>query len=296
MDGCPPTLSELLRRRARERPDQEALVYPAFAHGGAAVRLTYAQLDARADELAAGLIVLGLEKGEHVALWAANVPDWVPLQFALARIGAVLVTVNTALARDELAFVLRQSRAVAVLHTTRTGSNEASRSLDELLLADDPAVARLRHRVWLPTHPHDEPAMGVGPGHGVGALHSLHALAERGRSLAPEALAAREAACRPDDVVNIQYTSGTTGTSKGVMLSHANVLGSGATLGALLGTTPADRVAMVVPLFHCFGCVVCVLGAYIHGATLCCIPAFDPGDALRLVDEEKCTLLHGVPT
>ena len=296
MDAGPLTLSELLRRRARERPDQEALVYPAFAHGGVAVRLSYAQLDQRADELAAGLVALGIEKGEHVALWASNVPDWVPLQFALARIGAVLVTVNTALARDELAFVLRQSRAVAVLHTTRTGSNEASRSLDELLLADDPAVARLRHRVWLPTHPHDEPAMGVGPGHGVGALHSLHALAERGRSLAPETLAAREAACRPDDVVNIQYTSGTTGTSKGVMLSHANILGSGAALGALLGTTPADRLAMVVPLFHCFGCVVCVLGAYSHGATLCCIPAFEPGDALRLVDEEKCTILHGVPT
>ena len=296
MDSGPHTLSELLRLRARERPDAEALVYPAFAHGGVALRLSFAQLDRRVDELAAGLLALGLEKGEHVALWAANVPDWVPLQFALARIGAVLVTVNTALARDELAWVLRQSRAVAVLHTTRTGTNESSRSLDELLLADDPAVARLRHRVWLPTHDHDEPAMGVAPGHGVGALLSVHALAERGRSVAPGALAEREAACRPDDVVNIQYTSGTTGTSKGVMLSHANILGSGAALGALLGTTPDDRVAMIVPLFHCFGCVVCVLGAWCHGATLCALPAFDPGDALRLVDEEKCTLVHGVPT
>ena len=296
MDSGPHTLSELLRLRARERPDGEALVYPAFAHGGVALRLSFGQLDRRVDELAAGLIALGLEPGEHVALWASNVPDWVPLQFALARIGAVLVTVNTALARDEVAYVLRQSRSVAVLHTTRTGTNESSRSLDELLLADDPSVARLRHRLWLPTHDHDEPAMGVAPGHGVGALLSVHALVERGRSVAPGALAEREAACRPEDVVNIQYTSGTTGTSKGVMLSHANILGSGTALGAQLRTTSADRVAMIVPLFHCFGCVVCVLGAYTHGATLCCIPAFDPGDALRLVDEEKCTLLHGVPT
>lgn len=296
MDASPLTLSELLRLRARQQPDQEALAYPGFTQGGAAARLSFAQLDRRADELAAGLIALGIEKGEHVALWAANVPDWVPLQFALARIGAVLVTVNTALARDEVAFVLQQSKAAAVLHTTRTGSNESSRSLDELLLADDVRVARLRHRVWLPSHPQDEPAMGVGPGHGVGALLSLHALVERGRAVAAEALAAREAACRADDVVNIQYTSGTTGFSKGVMLSHANILGSGTTLGAQLGTTPADRLALIVPLFHCFGCVVGVIGAYAHGATLCCIPAFDAADALRLIDEEKCTLVHGVPT
>jgi len=296
MDPGRTTLSELLRLQARERPDGEALVYPAFAHGGQPVRLSYAQLDRRVDELALGLLALGIAQGEHVALWAANVPDWVPLEFALARIGAVLVTVNTALGRDELAFVLRQSRAAAILHTTRTGSNESSRALDELLLRDDPAAAGLRHRVWLPTRPDDEPAMGVGPGHGVGALLSVHALAERGRGVDPAALAAREAAVRPDDVANIQYTSGTTGSSKGVMLSHANILVSGQALGAQLRTTPADRLAVIVPFFHCFGCVVCVLGAFSHGATLCCIPSFEPGEALRLIDEEKCTLVHGVPT
>src|SRR6185369_4920999 len=98
-------------------------------------------------------LALGLEAGEHVAVWAANVPDWIPLEFALARIGAVLVTVNTGLKHEELGYLLRQSRAVAVLHTTRTGSNEASAELDVLLGRSDPAVAHLRHRVWLPATP-----------------------------------------------------------------------------------------------------------------------------------------------
>ncbi|MGQ0553419.1 MAG: AMP-binding protein [Planctomycetota bacterium] len=290
------TLSALLREQARLRPDAEALVVPAFAHGGRALRLTWAQLDARVDDLARGLLALGLERGERAAIWAANVPDWVPLEYALARIGAVLVTVNSGLSRDEVAYVLKQSQAVAVLHSARTGSNEASRSLDELLEAGDPALARLRVRLWLPALPDEEPPLGVAPGGGRGALLDPESLVARGRGIEPAALAAREAEVAPGDLVNIQYTSGTTGLPKGVMLSHRNVLGSGRALGALLRTTPADRLAMIVPLFHCFGCVVCVLGAATHGATLVCLPGFEPGAALRLIEEERCTLVHGVPT
>src|SRR5262245_61744990 len=188
------TLSELLRSAAAALGPCEALVTPAFAYGGPAVRLSFAQLDARADELARGLIALGVQKGEHVALWAANVPDWVPLMFALARIGAVLVTANTGLKREEIAWLLRQSRAVAVLHTTRTGSNESSAALDGLFADGDAAVARVRHRVWLPSAPDDEAPLAVMPGGARCALPALDGLVERGRTVASETLAEREAA------------------------------------------------------------------------------------------------------
>jgi len=293
------TLPALLRELARRQPDHEALVHPAFTRGDEALRTTFAQLDARVDALAWALLALGLERGEHVALWAANVPDWVPLEFALARVGAVLVTVNTALKREELGFLLRQSRAVAVLHTTRTGGNEASAELDALFADNAASVAHVRHRVWLPAMPDDEEPIGIAPGGGKGALPELDTLVERGAALRherPDLLAHREAEVRGEDVVNIQYTSGTTGFPKGVMLRHRNLLHSGYALGAQLRTTADDRLAVMVPMFHCFGCVVCVLGAFCYGATLCLLPGFEPAAALRLVEEERCTLIHGVPT
>ncbi|MHC4846176.1 MAG: AMP-binding protein [Planctomycetota bacterium] len=290
------TLSRLLRDLAAEHGDAEALVYPAFTHGGEEIRLTFAQLDARVDDIARGLIAIGIAAGDHVAVWGGNVPDWVPMEFALARVGAVLVTVNTALKKDEVAFVLKQSRSVAVVHTTATGTNESSRTLDELLEAGDPSVAAIRNRIWMPSLPDEEPPFGIAPDGGHAALGGVENLIDRGRDLAPEQLAEREAATKPDDVVNIQYTSGTTGFPKGVMLSHANIVVNSATLGRQMGLTADDRVAMIVPLFHCFGCVVAVLGTYSVGATLCAIPGFEPGAALRLLEEEHCTIVHGVPT
>lgn len=290
------TLGHLLRRLAAERGDSEALVYPAFARGGQELRHSFASLDAYVDELSRGLIGLGIEAGDHVAIWAANVPDWVPLEFALARIGAVLVTVNTSLQKDEVAYVLGQSHAVAVLHGTAFGSTETSRLLDELIGANDERVARLRLRVWLAAHP-DEAVPEVNqPGGVLAPATTIADLLEAGRTVSDAVLADREQAVSPEAVVNIQYTSGTTGFPKGVMLSHVNLMSNANTLGDLIRITPADRTAMMVPLFHCFGCVVAVLGSYTHGAALCCIQAFAPGDALRLIDEERCSVVHGVPT
>ena len=293
------TLPELLRTLAERRGGREALVYPAFAHGDDAVRLSFAELDSRVDQLARGLMGLGVEAGEHVALWAPNLPDWVPLEFALARIGAVLVTVNTALAADEVAYVLRQSKARTIIHGARHGQHEASAALDTLFERDDPGVAGVANRVWMPARPGEMPPVGIRPIDSEklrGPILSLGEVVDMGRHIGDDEFAARQAAVAPDDVVNIQYTSGTTGFPKGVMLTHRNLLSNGCALADSLEMTADDRVALIVPLFHCFGCVVCVLGAYTHGAALCCIPAFEPGAALRLLAEERISIVNGVPT
>jgi fatty-acyl-CoA synthase len=285
-------LGDLLHRLAHERGAAEALVYPAFAHGGHALRLDFAELDRQVDQVARGLHALGIQAGDRIAVWAANVPDWIRLEYALARIGAVLVTVNTSLQRDEVAYVLEQSRSVAVFHTSRTGTNDASGILDELFQDAPPAL--LRMRVWMPCSPDETPPRLVAPPSGQ-AL-SMADVVARADDTSPEQLREREARLDPTDVVNIQYTSGTTGFPKGVMLSHRNILASSFALGDLLHLTPDDRTALMVPLFHCFGCVVAVLGTHVYGASLHCIPSFEPEHALRLVHEERCTIIHGVPT
>ncbi len=334
-DDTPPPrdgllVSTLLRDQAVARPEHEALVYPAFARGGRELRLSFAELDGLVDRIARGLLALGVRRGEHVAVWAGNVPAWVPLEFALARAGAVLVTVNTSLQADEVAFVLRQSKAVGILHATRNGTTEASAILDGLLAGaaeprdgggssagGDAAAAsdatdrgsaaggagahgeshgleRLRLRVWLPATPEDTPPELRAPDGGTAV--TLDDLLERGEAVPLSEVRAREDALDPADVINIQYTSGTTGFPKGVMLSHRNMLSSAYALGDQLELTDADRVVLMVPLFHCFGCVVAVLGTFTYGASLHAIPGFDPEAALRLVHEERCTVIHGVPT
>ncbi|GJM21602.1 MAG: AMP-binding protein [Planctomycetota bacterium] len=294
------TLGGLLRAQAAARPHADALVIPAWTHGGEEQRLSFAQLDTRADALAAALLDLGLRPGEHVALWAANLPHWVPLEYALARAGLVLVTVNTALKASEVGYVLRQSKAVAVLHSSGTGSNDANAVLDALLADPEQRPTTLRLRAWLPSSPTDRAPEGLLPRGDAdperGTPLDLRDLEARGAALPDEPLARVESTLTPDDVVNIQYTSGTTGFPKGVMLSHRNLLSSAVSLAEMIRVTDRDRTLLMVPLFHCFGCVVAVLGSHVRGAALCVLPGFDPEHALRLVHEERCSVIHGVPT
>jgi fatty-acyl-CoA synthase len=274
------TVGALLTRLAETIPNHEALVYP-----DRNLRLTFAQLEAEARLIARGLLASGVERGERVALWATNVPEWVVLQFALAKLGAVLVTVNTSLRANELDYLLRQSEAATVITIGGFRDVDYVAVLREIGAVGERRLPALQRAIYLSrgeAYPED--------------LLAYDRLRELAAQVSEAELDERERQVGVDDVINMQYTSGTTGFPKGVMLSSRNIVNNGYWLGQGLGYTPADRLCLCVPLFHCFGCVIGVLGAYTHGACLCPLEAFDARKVLETVERERCTSLYGVPT
>jgi fatty-acyl-CoA synthase len=264
------TVGQLLTRLAASLPDNEALVYSDL------LRWNFADLESEARVIARGLIGAGINRGDRVAVWSTNVPEWIVLQFALAKIGAILVTVNTSLRAREIEYLLRQSQASALF--TIAGFKGVD------YMAELRAAHAVNVRVFF---------IGADCPPDVTPYAELRNLA----SAVPEAaLDDRESSVGVDDVINMQYTSGTTGFPKGVMLSSRNIVNNGYWIGEGLGYTPADRLCLCVPLFHCFGCVLGVLAAYTHGTCLCPLEFFEPLRALETVDREGCTSLYGVPT
>ena len=270
------TVGDLLTRLARALPSRDALVYA----GGP--RYTFAQLDHEARTIARGLRAIGVEPGERVVVWATNVPEWVVLQFALAKIGAILVTANTSLRPRDIDYLLRQSEAATIV--TIRGFKDVD-YVDALVDvgATTGRIPTLKRLLFIGEHTPD----------GFMPYADLRA---RACEVSETALDEMSARIGVDDVINMQYTSGTTGFPKGVMLSSRNIVNNGYQLGGLLGFTPNDRLCLCVPLFHCFGCVIGVLGAYTCGTCLCAVEAFDPTRVLETIDRERCTALYGVPT
>jgi fatty-acyl-CoA synthase len=277
---CPPyqdvTVGDLLSRLAAALPDHEALVY---AQGP---RYTFGSLEREARTIAKGLMALGVEQGERVVLWATNVPEWVVLQFALAKIGAILVTANTSLRARDIDYVLRQSEAATLITIRGFRDVNYVETLSEIGAGSGalPALQRIIH---------------IGDQTPSGFI-AYDALRDNAGRVSDDELAARGRAVGLDDAINMQYTSGTTGFPKGVILTSRNIVNNGFALGTMLGYTPADRLCLCVPLFHCFGCVIGVLASYTHGVCLCAVEAFDPKRVLELVHTERCTALYGVPT
>jgi len=266
------TVGALLTQLAGSLPDNEALVY-----ADRNLRWTFRELEAEARLIARGLMASGVERGDRVAVWATNVPEWIVLQFALAKIGAILVTVNTSLRAREIEYLLRQSESETLF--TIAGF----KGVDYMTEFRDSRSAHVKRVFYI-----GDPC----PADATPYAH-LRVLAER----VPEAeLDQRESMVDVDDVINMQYTSGTTGFPKGVMLSSRNIVNNGYWIGEGLGYTPADRLCMCVPLFHCFGCVFGVLASYTHGTSLCAVEFFDATRVLEVIDGEKCTALYGVPT
>ena len=275
------TVGQLLTRLAASLPDHRALVY---ADRG--LSFTFSELEIEARLIACGLLGIGVRRGDRVAVWATNVPEWIILQFALAKIGAILVTVNTSLRAREIEYLLRQSETSTLFTIGGFRDVDYIAELRAAGAIGDARSARL---------PHLQRVIFIGDScpPDVGSYHELRDLAS---SVAVADLEKCETDSGVDDVINMQYTSGTTGFPKGVMLSSRNIVNNGYWIGEGLGYTADDRLCLCVPLFHCFGCVLGVLAAFTHGAGLYPVESFDPLRVLEIVDRERCTALYGVPT
>ncbi len=281
------TLGQILDRAVAAFPDNEAVVYV-----DRDFRLTYRQFGDLVDRLACGLMAMGIQKGEKVAVWATNVPYWVALQYASAKIGAVLLTVNTSYRINELAYVLEQSESENLFLIDGYQDIDYLQTVYELV----PELrTQERGRLASARFPHLQRVFFLGLEKHRG-MYSIPEVLAVSAMTDPKDYRSRQAAIGPHDVVNMQYTSGTTGFPKGVMLTHSNIGNNGYWVGAHQRFGPRDRVCVPVPLFHCFGCVMGSLGAVNHGATLVILEGFDPVAVMTAVEQERCTALYGVPT
>ena len=242
------------------------------------LRWTWGQLDAEVDRVASGLLRLGVARGDRVGIWAPNCAEWTVTQFATARIGAVLVTINPAYRTSEVEYALNKVGCSVLVSAPRFKTSDYVGMLREI---GAPRLPHLRHRITTGAEAHE------------GFLTWQDLLAEAD----PEALTRAEAQLLPDDAINIQFTSGTTGFPKGATLTHRNILNNGYFTAQTIALTQRDRICIPVPLYHCFGMVLGNLAALTSGAAMV-YPgeAFDPLAALQAVEAEGCTALYGVPT
>ena len=272
-ENTPPLIEETiganLERIARQHADREALVEVASGR-----RWTYAELDADVNRVARGLLAAGVAKGDRVGIWSPNCAEWTLVQYATAKVGAILVNVNPAYRTHELAYVLNQSGLRLLVSATDFKTSDYRAMVAEVREHAD-ALDRV---VFLGTPDWDE-------------------LLAAGEDLPADAVPARMSTLENTDPINIQYTSGTTGFPKGATLSHRNILNNGFFTTELINFTHEDRLAIPVPFYHCFGMVMGNLGCTTHGAAMVIpAPGFDPGITLQTVQDERCTGVYGVPT
>ena len=286
IDGL--TIGEVLRETAKKYPSHDAVVF--CGHG---YRLSWSAFDTEVDLVARSLLALGLRRGDHFGVWATNVPEWVTLQFATARIGVVLVTINPSYRTNELAHAVRQADlwGLALIDKFKTTDYFASlrEAIPELAM-NEPGELRssqFPNLKWVVAIRGETPA---------GAI-SWQDLLGRAKSVSSHQLQAAERQLHCSDPINIQYTSGTTGTPKGAMLSHRNILLNAYYAGVGQRITGRDRICIPVPLYHCFGCVLGTLCSIVHGATMV-FPAenFQAAATLQAIESERCTAVYGVPT
>src|ERR1700676_380635 len=271
------TIGAFFDRQVDRYRDREALV---VRHQN--VRWTWGQLARRVDDLAAGLLSLGLERGDRVGIWAPNRSEWTLTQFATAKAGLVLVNVNPAYRRSELEYAMNKVECKALILAPALKTSNYLEIVDDLVKAKK--LPHLKHIVRLGAE--------KTPG-----MLNFDDVATAGGNAEKMKLADLGPKLQFDDAINIQFTSGTTGHPKGATLSHHNILNNGYFVAEGLKLTPADRLCIPVPLYHCFGMVMGNLGCLTHGATMVYpAEAFDPLATLQAVAEERCTALYGVPT
>ena len=281
------TLGDWLEHWAQETPDKEYIVY-----SDRDLRFTWKQFNERVDDMARGLIAIGVTKGTHVGLWAQNVPDWLTFLYACAKIGAVCITVNTNYKQNELEYLCKDSDMHTLCLTDGTWESNyvdmAYTMLPELRECqrghlDSKRFPKLKNVVY------------IGQEKYRGMYNTAEILLLGENTDNDEFLRLRRSvSCH--DVVNMQYTSGTTGFPKGVMLTHYNIANDGFLTGEHMKFTQDDKLCVCVPLFHCFGVVLATMNCLTHGCTEVVVERFDPLVTLASVHKERCTALYGVPT
>jgi fatty-acyl-CoA synthase len=290
------TVGDLLDLRAAQSPDKEAVVYSCYPEFGdlLTIRWTYADYRVRADAVARGLLALGLQKGDHIAIWAINLPEWLLLQMAAARAGLlVLVTINPALRAAEVEYILQQGNVQALFFMARVRDHDCLATVRSLVTAGAQRSERLphlRHTCLLGMMP-----AGLLEQDGWRPL-LFSEMVEDGRAISQEVLRSRQAEVSAQDIAMIQYTSGTTGFPKGVMLSHYSIVNDAASVMARWGGSEHDRACTAMPFFHVGGCVLGVLGAIYIGATLHPLLAFEASKIMQIISSQRCTTLGAVPS
>lgn len=280
-------LGDLIDKCVREHPDNDAIVYV-----DRDLRLSWREWGAEVDRVAKGLMAMGIQKGEKVAVWATNVPDWITLMFATAKMGAILLTINTNYQAAELDYVLKQSDMENLFLIN--GVRDAD-YVDIVYQLVPELRVQPRENIHSEKYPHLKRVVFLGPEKHRG-MYSMNEVKSLACQISDEEYKERQDSVDVNDVTMMQYTSGTTGFPKGVMLTHYNIGNDGYWLGANMNYGASDRLCICVPLFHCFGCVLGVMACINHCVTMVFCEVFDPVKVMTSIETEKCTSVYGVPT
>ena len=282
------TIGQLVDLVAEQFGDSKALMYHKLG-----IDYTYREFRDVCNQVAKGFMALGVQKGDKIAIWANNVPEWLYTQFGTPKIGAIMVTVNTAYRSFELEYLMKQSdsQTLILIGGVRTPDEYVKVVYDVCPELKDSEPGKLKCAKL----PELKNVIYLGK-EKLPGMFSWEDVVELGKSISDAELKARQDSLDPDEVINMQYTSGTTGFPKGVMLTHTNIIGNAKSIAACMNLSNKDNLCIPVPFFHCFGCVLGTLSCVVSAAAMSPVVAFKADAVLETVQASKCTALHGVPT
>lgn len=281
------TIGQLLKDVANELPNNIGLEYNTREYS-----LTWKELDELTDKIAKGFMSLGVQKGDKVAIWATNIPEWFLTLYATAKIGAVLVTVNTNYKIFELEYLLSQSDTKVLVCMQGFKDSNYVEIIKELV----PEINSENEVIESEKLPFLKQVIFAGNSEIPQGMISFDSLIELGKKVSDKEYLARFNSIDCNEVVNMQYTSGTTGFPKGVMLSHRNIVNNGKTIGEGMALTSKDRLCICVPMFHCFGLVLAFLACLTNKASMVAVESYNPVVVMETLSKKQCTAVHGVPT
>ena len=282
------TIGQLIQETATRYPENTALISPELG-----IRQTYREFYQICRDVAKGLMAMGIKRGDNVAVWTTNIPEWIYLQCSLGMTGGVLVSVNTNYQTHELEYILKQSDSTTLFLIDSYRDTSFYDTVRQIVPELDSCVTGALVSEKLPLLKN---VIYIGKKEATPGMFKFSDLIKMGEKITEQKLDDRMNSLTDDDVINMQYTSGTTGFPKGVMLTHHNIVNNARMVGDVMGMTEKDSLLIQVPFFHCFGCVMSTLNCIYHGSTMVIVEYFDPLKAVQFISAEQCTAVNGVPT